>query len=150
MYLTYADYQSMGGTLDETAFNDFEFESECVINWYTFDRLKSEETLPEAVQRCVFALIKVAKIKADAMVLGLGVTASGGSSTSSAVSPAIASQSNDGVSISFNTISAKDVFGSLCAYQRGSEIENICRTYLQGVVNSLGHRVLYRGLYPNE
>ena len=34
MYLTYADYQNMGGTLDETAFNDFEYEAETIVNWY--------------------------------------------------------------------------------------------------------------------
>ena len=70
MYLTYAEYQAMGGTLDETAFNDFEFESECIINWYTFDRLKNEPVLPTEVKKCMNALIKLAKLKADSMVLG--------------------------------------------------------------------------------
>ena len=39
MYLAYEDYQNMGGTLDETAFNDFEFEAETIVDWYTFNRL---------------------------------------------------------------------------------------------------------------
>ena len=35
MYLTYIEYQNMGGTLAETAFTDIEFEAETIINYYT-------------------------------------------------------------------------------------------------------------------
>lgn len=153
MYLTYAEYQAMGGALDEAAFNDFEFESECIINWYTFDRLKNETTLPDAVKKCMYALIKLAKLKADAMVLGSQTTTTTdgqGHTTTTVVNSAIASQSNDGVSISYNMVSATKVFESLSAKVRGGEIESLVQMYLQGVVNSLGHKVLYRGIYPDE
>ena len=31
MYLTFSEYENMGGTLDETAFNDFEYEADLHI-----------------------------------------------------------------------------------------------------------------------
>ena len=153
MYLTYAEYQNMGGTLDETTFNDFEFEAECVINWYTFDRLKKDTEFPTEVKRCMNELIKLAKLKADAMNLGSQTTQTTdgqGNTTTVTTLSSIASQSNDGVSISYNTVSASQVFDKLSPFTKGSEIESTVKMYLQGVVNSLGRKVLYRGIYPNE
>ena len=153
MYLSYAEYQNMGGTLDETAFSDFEFEAECIINWYTFDRLKNETQFPIEVQRCMFALIKLAKLKADSMVLGSQTTqkddGQGHVETTTTMS-AIASQSNDGVSISYNMINASQLFQSLSPFTKGGEIDSTVHLYLHSVVNSLGRKVLYRGLYPGE
>ena len=157
MYLSYADYQAMGGTLDETAFNDFEFEAECIVNWYTFDRLKNETDLPVELQRCMYALIRMAKLKADSMILGSQTTqqtvddGQGHTvTTTTTTMSAIASQSNDGVSISYNTVSASQVFDKLSPFVKGSEIESTVKLYLQSVVNSLGRKVLYRGLYEGE
>jgi hypothetical protein len=152
MYLTYADYTSMGGTLDETTFNDFEFESECIVNWYTFNRLKTETTYPEELSRCMYALIKLAKLKADAMTLGSQTisTSEGGVVTTVTTDATIASQSNDGVSVSYNSVSASEVFNKLNAMQKGGEIETLVQLYLNGVKDSLGRKLLYRGLYPNE
>lgn len=154
MYLSFEDYKEMGGTLDETTFNDFEFEAECIVNWYTFNRLEkmdASEYSPK-LTRCMYALIKLAKLKADAMVLGMQ-TSSDGSSSGTVVTTstaAIASQSNDGVSISYNTISASSVFDNLSPFERGSEIETTVRMYLNGVKDSLGRKLLYRGIYPGE
>ena len=157
MYLSYEEYQNMGGTLDETAFNDFEFEAECIINWYTFDRLKNETEWPTEVKRCMYKLIGLAKLKADAMTLGSQTTQQTTDdgqghtvTTTTTTMSAIASQSNDGVSISYNSVSASQIFEKLSPFTKGGEIEGIVKMYLQGVVNSLGRKVLYRGLYPNE
>lgn len=153
MYLTYAQYQNMGGTLDETTFNDFEFESECIVNWYTFDRLKNESTFPVELQRCMYSLIKLAKLKSDAMTLGQQTTQTTddeGHTTTVTVNSAIASQSNDGVSVSYNTVQASAIFEKLSPRAKGGEIDNLIKTYLWNVTNSLGQKVLYRGLYPNE
>ena len=146
MYLTYAEYQTYGGTLDETTFEDFEFEAESVINWYTFDRLKNEVEYPEAVKRCMHKLINLAKLKADAMQLGMQVSAS----TEGGTAPAIQSQSNDGVSISYNVLSASELFNVLAAKSKGSEVDQIVQRYLQGIKNSMGRKLLYRGFYPGE
>lgn len=141
MYLTFADYQNMGGTLDETAFNEFEFEAEAIINWYTFNRLKKDTTYPDELGKCMFALIKFAQAKQAAMTPGESI--SGESEAGAGVT--IASRSNDGVSVSYNVMSAHDLFDTL-----KKESEQTVKMYLNGVVNELGRKVLYKGLYPGE
>ena len=153
MYLTYETYQDLGGTLDETTFNEFEFEAECIVNWYTFNRLQKETNYPDALSRCMFALIKLAKARADAMMMGaqtVTTTDAEGHVTTVVTSPTISSQSNDGVSISYNAVPASEVFGNLSAQKKGGEIESLVQMYLNGVTNSLGHKLLYRGVYPDE
>lgn len=140
MYLTYEEYQNMGGTLDETAFTDFEMEAETIVDWYTFNRLQKDTTFPARLKQCVYKLIKLAQERQNALSLG---EASNGESTEGGA--AIASRSNDGVSISYNVMSAKDVFDTL-----KDETKNTVQMYLNGVVNELGRKVLYRGLYPGE
>jgi len=134
MYLTYQEYESYGGTLDETTFNNFEFEAEGLINWYTFNRLVNDVTFPESVKRLMFYLIKEAdhmNALVDGSVDGTG--------------SAITSQSNDGVSISYNVLSATEIMNTLKTQQG-----EVIKRYLQGVKNEAGRLVLYRGVYPNE
>jgi len=139
MYLTYLEYQNYGGTADETTFNDLEFEASSVVDWYTFNRLQNENEYPEAVKRCVYKIIQY--IVAQQQVNGLD-TASAQNNSEGA---GIASQSNDGVSVSYNVLSAKDVVDNSKA-----QIKQIVDQYLSAVKNSLGQKVLYRGVYPNE
>lgn len=135
MYLTYEEYDSMGGTLDETTFNDYETQAEAKIDWYTFNRLRDEETYSDRVKQCVFQLIKLLKLQGDASTVGGD---DGGSS-------AIASQSNDGVSISYNVLSASQVI------ELGDkQVSNAIKMYLNGEKDSKGRLVLYRGLYEGE
>ena len=136
MYLTYEEYQNMGGALNETTFNNLEFEAEAVVNWYTFSRLKNNESIPVPVKRLMYYLINLAEQKANL----LGASGSGNVSNT-----AIASQSNDGVSISYNVLNAQQLMDSL----KGNEDEAVKR-YLQGVTNEAGQLLLYRGIYPNE
>ena len=139
MYLTYVEYQTMGGTLEESAFNNFEFQAEALVNWYTFNRLKKDTTFPTELKRLVFCLIALAQSKDGTL------SNSSGSGSSSATGGAIASQSNDGVSISYNVLSAKDLMDSI-----KTESETLINQYLQGVMNEAGRLVLYRGVYPDE
>ena len=83
MYITYAQYQAMGGTLDETAFNRYSWDASQAIKEATFNRIT---TPSEAVQRCMVRLIDL--------------TAGGESQTHN-----ITSFSNDGLSQSFNVMS---------------------------------------------
>lgn len=144
MYLEYEEYQEMGGTLDVTTFNLLEFEAESLVNWYTFDRLKNTDTTiyqyPPELSRCMYALIERLKLKMDAMTVQPSSSESGGGSTA-----AITHQSNDGVSISYNVVSASQAV-SLSKAECG---EIISRS-LQGVKDALGHKLLYRGIYPDE
>lgn len=139
MYLTYDEYTNFGGNaLEETAFQQLEFEARTVVDWWTFNRLQNEENYPEAVKRCMFSLIKLLNDKQQAMIVT--AKASDGS-----IQAGITGESNDGVSTTYNTLSAKDAVETMKA-----ELDNTIRMYLSNVKDSLGRKVLYRGLYPNE
>ena len=141
MYLTYEQYQALGGTLSEAVFSDCEMNAEMLVNWYTFDRLKNEAVYSEDVQKCVYMLIKFIALQSGLNGTG-AVDENGNVSVSGG---AIASQSNDGVSTSYSVLSAQELLAN-----SKDNIENIIKMGLQGVVNSLGRKVLYRGLYPGE
>lgn len=139
MYLTYDEYTNFGGNaLEETAFQQLEFEARTVVDWWTFNRLQNEENYPEAVKHCMFSLIKLLNDKQQAMIVT--AKASDGS-----IQAGITGESNDGVSTTYNTLSAKDAVETMKA-----ELDNTIRMYLSNVKDSLGRKVLYRGLYPNE
>lgn len=140
-YLTYEEYTDVGGTLDETEFNYYAYEAESYIDWYTFNRLHNTTEIPDAVKRCEVYLIKFIQERLTA----LGVTM--GDSSGSANNPIMSmmSQSNDGVSVSYGNMSAKDANASLY-----KEVEQTIQRQLAGVTNELGRKLLYRGLYPNE
>lgn len=144
MYLTYEEYKTFGGTLDETAFNNFEFEAETLVNWYTFNRLLKETEIPESVKRCTFKLISIAQLKAQTLSAGQG-SDSESAAVSSSGGAAVKSFSNDGVSISFNAMDASEAYK-----QSKSEMTECIQMYLNGVTNSKGLKLTYRGMYPGE
>lgn len=43
MYLTYADYESMGGTLKQAEFQRLEFKARSLVDTRTFGRLKGSQ-----------------------------------------------------------------------------------------------------------
>lgn len=136
MYLTYDEYKNMGGTLDESNFTKFEFQAEAQINYATFSRLKGDKTIPEEVKRLTHYLVDLMEKKAAALSLGKGEN---GEATY------ITSQSNDGVSISYNGMAPSDLI-ELCKV----DSLNAIRSYLDGVTNAAGRKLLYRGIYPGE
>ena len=84
MYLTYEEYKSHGGTLNDAEFNRFNFRAECEINNATSDRCKSLEKIPEEVKRCCFELVSY-----------ISKNAQNGAASS------VAGFSNDGYSVSY-------------------------------------------------
>lgn len=56
-YLTYAEYQSLGGTLPEVPFNALELTARGIINERTLNRLKDLPEQINEVKVCVFQLI---------------------------------------------------------------------------------------------
>lgn len=138
MYLTYAEYRQMGGTLDETTFDDLEFEAEALVNWYTFNRLKNDTNFPEELKRLMKYLINLMQAKNSVV----GSSANGSTAGAGAN---ITSQSNDGVSISYNVLNASEL-AQTCKQEAAEAIDK----YLQGVMNEAGRLLLYRGVYPNE
>ena len=139
MYLTYDEYRQFGGTLDETTFTDYAFEAESQINWYTLNRLMKMETVDTKVKQCVYQIIK--------RIQSVNDFQSGGSNRGelSTFNAGITGQSNDGVSIKYNVLSASD-----CVDMIKGDIARTIKIYLQGVKDNLGRNILYRGVYPGE
>ena len=140
MYLTYDEYLEFGGTVEETAFDNLEFEARTVIDWWTYNRLQNDEEYPEAVKRCMFKLINLIIAKQQAQFLK-----DNGTVNTDVTESGIIQQSNDGVSTTYNIMSASEIIA-----QSGEDVKSTIRMYLQNVRNSLGRKVLYRGLYPGE
>lgn len=140
MYLTHDEYLAFGGTIDEAAFDNLEFEARTIIDWWTYNRLQNEEEYPETVKRCMYKLITLLYDKQRAQQLGKS-----NDETTSTTRAGIMQESNDGVSTMYNVVSADSAIS-----QFDSEVKSTIRMYLQNVRNSLGRKVLYRGLYPGE
>lgn len=140
-YLTYDEYTEVGGTLDETEFSYLAYEAESYIDWYTFNRLHKMTEIPDAVKRCEVFLIRLIQERLAA----LGITYADSSGNTNSALKSILSQSNDGVSVSYNSLGAKDAIGGL-----RNEIGDTINRFLAGVTNELGRKLLYRGLYPDE
>ena len=58
-YLTYAEYKSLGGTLEETPFNVLELEAQKSIDKYTTGKLKELDSQINEVKICTFRLINL-------------------------------------------------------------------------------------------
>ena len=140
MYLTYDEYLTFGGTIDEAAFDNLEFEARTIIDWWTYNRLQNEEEYPEAVKRCMYKLITLIFTRQQAQLLN-----SGNDAITNNTGVGIVQQSNDGVSTTYNIMSAGEIIS-----QSGEDVKSTIRMYLSNVRNSLGQKVLYRGLYPGE
>lgn len=156
MYLTYEEYTEYGGTLDETAFQDLEFDAETTIDWYTFNRLKrpewqdvlvvkdDESLLEHPIKRCVYQLIRLKQIEDELLAASTG---GGGIGVGWTKEAGITQESNDGVSVSYNTLSS----GELMVYANGKKTKkDLVKRYLNGVINQLGRSLTYKGLYPGE
>ena len=147
MYLSYEEYQEYGGQLDETSFNDLEYDAESIINWYTFNRLFKPEwaavlEAPE-LKRCMYQLIRLKQLELTILMSGSGVTGVGGFTKEAGV----IKESNDGVTTEYNLLSS----GDLLAYTNGARPKKeLVDRYLGSIVNDLGRRILYRGVYPGE
>lgn len=140
MYLTYDEYNTLGGqALEETAFNQLEFEARTQIDWWTFGRLKNQSTYPEAVKRCMVKLIELLDKQQKVMLID-AVDEDG-----NVVAGLMAHQSNDGVSATYNVIT-----GNMAVRAIQTQLKSAIQMYLQDVRDSLGRKVLYRGLYPGE
>lgn len=142
-YLTYDEYTEMGGTLDETLFNNLVLDAQGYIDWYTFNRLWKEEwrteDVMERVKICMYQLIGLVAAKSNLL------TPQGANSGGININAQVSEQSNDGVSTTYAVLSADLLFA-----HAKKEIEDTINRYLSGIMNNAGRKLLYRGLYPNE
>lgn len=123
-YLSYDEYQVLGGTLQETPFNILELEARKNIDKYTFGRLKNLEEQIDEVKVCEFKLI------------GLLDTYSSYENQNKGVS----GESTDGYSISYAQASENVSKAKL------EEIRSIIKTYLAECYLENGMPYLYSGV----
>lgn len=121
-YLTYQEYKTLGGTLDEMPFNLLEFNARMKIDERTFGRLVDKGQKYQEVKLCVYNMI----------------TTLNSYSSYDTQNKAISSESTDGYSISYGTPQKSTTEA------KNSELEDVIDTYLSNlIVNDVF--VLYRG-----
>ena len=124
-YLTYSEYLEYGGTLEETAFNRLSYKASRKIDRMTFNRLQNDTEIGEPVKRLMFELIGV---------IGNNDT------TSESYSPAIASEGNDGYSVSYAST------GFLSPDAADKKVDSLIEEYLQFEKAQNGQYLLSCGL----
>lgn len=121
-YLTYQEYLTLGGTLDEMPFNLLEFNARMKIDERTFGRLINKGQEYKEVKLCVYNMI----------------TTLNSYSSYDTQNKAISSETTDGYSISYGTPQKSTTEA------KNSELEDIIDTYLSNLIVD-NVPVLYRG-----
>lgn len=116
-YLTYADYEGMGGTLAQAAFSRLSFEADRHIDRLTHERVVAETTVREAVKQLAFRIVEFLRTSEEAMTSG------------------VKSASNGAASVTFFT--PKDV---------RAQIARFAVDYLAGEVTNDGILLTYAGV----
>ena len=126
-YLSYEEYKDLGGTLDLLPFNLLEFEARRQINIRTFNRINADDITQE-IKLCDYNLINSLKgfLETNNNIVN------GGN---------VKSENTDGYSISY--VSASEISDIVKSKQ--SEIDDIVRTYLLGVIYN-GEHLIYSGV----
>lgn len=118
-YLTYDEYQELGGTLAEMPFNLLEFKARKEIDKYTFGRLKDLTNQEKEVKLCIYNLINVIDNPNE--------------------NKGIASESTNGYSVSYESATTETEKAN------NMEIKNAIYTYLAECKLEDGTPYLYRG-----
>lgn len=122
-YLTYSEYQELGGTLQELPFNLLEYESRKIIDEKTLNRLVDVDVIPDEVKLCEFKMINsINKYQ----------------TTITQAESGISSESIDGYSVSYGDM--KTIINS-----KASELNDIITTSLFGVIVNNEH-LIYLGV----
>ena len=121
-YLTYDEYQSLGGNLDQTPFNLLEYNARMKIDEKTFGRLIGKGQDYQKVKLCVYNLITILNSY----------------SSYDTQNKSVSSESTDGYSISYGTPQKSTTEA------KNSELDSSIDTYLINVVVD-NVPVLYRG-----
>ena len=122
-YLTYAEYQGLGGTLVQTSFNLLEFEARQIIDKYTFGRLKNLNTQNQEVKLCVYKLINLEN----------------GYKSLEAQNRGKASENIDGYSVSYTTPTSDSIVA------KNDEYKDVVKTYLVDCKLADGTPYMYCG-----
>ena len=123
-YLSFKEYQDLGGELQEMPFNILELEARKNIDKYTFGRLIDLDTQVTEVKLCVFNLInKLESYKSY-----------------DNQDKSISSINTDGYSESYNVVDKNFVEG------KQGDIKSIINSYLNNLRLENGTPYLYRGV----
>ena len=123
-YLTYAQYQTWGGTMTEAAFNLAEIKARARIDAMTQGRVAAMQTVPEQVQAAMMEIITV-----DGTY----------SAAAQATAPVVASFSTDGYSESYGSAESRTA-----AIEK--QLTASILTLLDGVVDDKGVPLTFAGV----
>jgi len=126
-YLTYQEYQDLGGTLEETPFNMLEIEARKDIDKYTTGKLMDLDSQINEVKVCMYMLINEINSYNNLSVSGDG-------------SKVIASENTDGYSVSYLTANESTLKANV------ERIKTIIKTYLTECRLEDGTPYLYVGV----
>jgi hypothetical protein len=73
MYLTYVEYKTWGGNLDNSTFSRIAYKAEKIMDAYTFNRLQNDNVFSENVKRCMFELVELLHNNGDKVVTSVSV-----------------------------------------------------------------------------
>lgn len=124
-YLTFEEYQSYGGQLDEPTFNREELKAQQKIDFITNNRLVEDTVISEPVKLAIFEVICLFNEKATYENPNTNV---------------VTGFSNDGVSVTFGSQSTKEYLDSF-----ENKLNQKVKEILYGVSNEAGISLLYRG-----
>ena len=125
-YLTYEEYKSLGGTLDEMPFNILELKARQIINERTQNRLKDVEQIPQEVKICVYDLIN---------------TMNKYNLSNNSTSSNISSENIDGYSVTYKS-------GTELTEEQKKQYDDVIETDLYGVIVD-NTPILYLGVNTN-
>lgn len=126
MYLTHDKYMLFRGPVELTEYIPLELKSRKRIDRLTNGRVQAMETVPEAVQMCMLALIDMER--------KVGAVA----------------QAETPVVTSFTTDGYTEHYGNAPSAQTAeAEMDKLVREYLYGEADDAGVPLLYRGVRPS-
>lgn len=125
-YLTYEEYESLGGTLGEMPFNILELKAQQIINERTQNRLKNIEEIPQEVKICVYDLIN---------------TMNKYNLSNNSTSSNISSENTDGYSVTYKS-------GTELTEEQKKQYDDVMETDLYGVIVD-NTPILYLGVNTN-
>lgn len=120
MYLTFGDFEEMGGIIDEASFPRLEHKARAMIDMMTHGRLAGEKPVRDAVKYACFDLVRA---------MNSDENAAGGAGM------AVSSMSNDGISITY-----------AAAQSAGARYNSIIRSWLASETTACGVPLLYSGV----
>lgn len=125
-YLSYQEYQELGGTLEEVPFNQLEYECERIIDSRTQSRLKNVDEIPQEVKMLEYKMLDILQQYYSSL---------------KKAQDGVHSENTDGYSITY--ISSSEI--NQLIENKSNEFQDLISTYLYGVIVNNEH-LIYLGV----